>query len=130
MVSILVAHVVGSGGELVDEFSTVPDALSRAQQIQRGDGSGARIGIAGGDDPDPRLVATALSARAEPGQVLISQPARSLALAAGGYEFREVGPVDLDAAAGAPVKAWELLWKEPQVRTKVRLCGPLQTATS
>jgi pentatricopeptide repeat protein len=125
-VSILIADPVASDGEL--EFPTVPEALSRAHQLQRANDGGARIGIAvgeQGEEADPRVVASALCARAEPGQVLASQAARSLALDAGGHDLREVGTLEVEGV-GAPVRTWELLWREPQPRTRVRLCGRLE----
>jgi DNA-binding SARP family transcriptional activator/tetratricopeptide (TPR) repeat protein len=99
-------------------FAGVLDALTHARGLQ----PGAKIGIDGGEDAE--LVAGALSTRAQPGQVLVSDAVRSLAVPREGFEFREVGALDLDGDGGS-VHAWELLWQESGPRTRIRLCGPL-----
>ncbi len=122
-------------GELALVFPDVPAALSYAKRLQRGGGDGpdhepgVRIGIDAGDErvhpAPPRVVATGLCARAERGQVLVSRAAHALAVGRPGYEFREVGTLELDGLVD-PVGAWELLWRELEPRTRVRLCGPLE----
>jgi DNA-binding SARP family transcriptional activator/tetratricopeptide (TPR) repeat protein len=111
-----------------------PDALAAlacATELQRGEprtgDSRLRVGIDAGEEdrPEPlRAVAGRLCDRAEPGQVLVSQAARSLAEASGEHRFREVGAVPLDGLRSA-VRVWELLWGEPEPRTRIRLCGGL-----
>ena len=106
-------------------FDDVLGALSFAKQIQRDDGEptgghGVKVGI----DVGAELVAAGLCDHAEPGQVLVSHSAQSLAVGRPGYEFRELGPIELDGLGD--VRAWELLWREQEPRTRVRLCGPLR----
>jgi DNA-binding SARP family transcriptional activator/ATP/maltotriose-dependent transcriptional regulator MalT len=100
-------------------FQSVLVALSHARQVQ----PGARVGIHAGAEAEAEALAAALGRRAEAGQVLVSAAVQSLAAGEGGHEFRELGPVDVD---GSPLRAWELLWLEPEARTRVRLCGPLR----
>jgi DNA-binding SARP family transcriptional activator/tetratricopeptide (TPR) repeat protein len=121
--------------ELAIVFPDVPAALSCAKQLQRGDGDEpgheprVRIGIDIGAEHEltasPKVVATGLCTRAERGQVLVSHAAHGLAVGRPGYEFREVGALELDGL-GDPIRAWELLWRELEPRTRIRLCGPLE----
>ena len=111
-VAILVAE-----GELLS-FASVGAALSHARALQ----PGSRVGIATGSEPEARAVADRLRAGAEPGQVLVSDPARWAER--DGHAFREIGALELGAGRG-PVHAWEFLWAEPAPRTRVRLCGEL-----
>jgi SARP family transcriptional regulator, regulator of embCAB operon len=120
----------GTGDERSLVLPSALAALACAKQIQREhelyvDRPGLRVGIDVGDDdrPDPpRVVATGLCHHAERGQVLVSHAARSLAVGRAGHEFREVGALDLDDVRG-PVRVCELLWREPEPRTRIRLCG-------
>jgi DNA-binding SARP family transcriptional activator/tetratricopeptide (TPR) repeat protein len=121
-------HELGrANGELSLAFPSVLAALSCAKEILRGacdgpaDGEGARLGVGVADE---RMgVASQLCGRAERGQVLVSQAARSLAIGRG-HEFRELEPIELRDRR-EPLRAWELLWREPEPRTRVRLCGSL-----
>jgi DNA-binding SARP family transcriptional activator len=122
-------------GKLVLVFPDVPAALSYAKRLQRGGGDElaqeprVRLGIDSGDEhahpASPQVVATGLCARADPGQVLVSQTAHALAVGRPGYEFREVGALELDGL-GDRIGAWELLWRELEPRTRARLCGRLE----
>jgi len=120
----------GSGAERSLALPSVLAALACAKRIQREhemyvDRPGARVGIDVGHDdrPDPpRVVATGLCHRAERGQVLVSDAARSLADGRAEHQFRELGALDLDGVRG-PVRVCELLWREPEPRTTIRLCG-------
>jgi len=125
----------GADGQLSLVFPSVLAALSCAKRIQRADVAravdhpGVGVGIDVGDeegllDP-PQLVASALCARAGSGRVLVSHAARSRAIGSGGHEFRDLGALEANGLHG-PVRAWELLWREPEPRTRIRLCGPLE----
>jgi DNA-binding SARP family transcriptional activator len=119
-------------GGLAFVLPGVSDALSAAKQLQRRQDdrneAGVRIGIDTGDESgqtaSPQVVAAGLRARAEPGQVLVSQAAHALAVGQPGNEFREIGPLELDGLSDR-IRAWELLWREQEPRTRIRLCGPL-----
>ena len=110
-----VAILVAEGEPL--SFASVGAALSHAKALQ----PGGRVGVATGSEPDARAVADQLRTAAEPGQVLVSGPARWAER--DGHAFRESGT--LEVAGRGPVHAWELLWAEPTPRTRVRLCGEL-----
>ena len=111
-----VAILLADGDPLT--FASVGAALAHATALQ----PGGRVGVAAGDEPDARAVAAELRTAAEPGQVLVSDPARWAAR--DGHAFRDAGSLDLGAGR-APVRAWELLWAEPAPRTRARLCGDL-----
>jgi DNA-binding SARP family transcriptional activator/tetratricopeptide (TPR) repeat protein len=119
----------GANGEVSLAFPSVLAALSCAKEIQRGacdrpaDRPGVRAGIGVGNEQTH--VASRLCGRAEHGQVLVSHAARSLALGRSGHKFRELEPLELHGLP-EPVRAWELLWREPEPRTRIRLCGPLE----
>ena len=115
-------------------FTSVLAALSCAKQVLRdrldtATGPGLRVGVAveaeGRGGVPPASLAAALCAHAEPGQVLVSPAARALAVGRPGYEFRELGAGAL-VVGGASIGVWELLWREPEPRTRVRLCGRLE----
>jgi DNA-binding SARP family transcriptional activator/tetratricopeptide (TPR) repeat protein len=107
-----VAILVAEGDPLT--FASVGDAVAHAAALQ----PGARVGVAAAAEPDARAVAERLSAAAELGQVLVSEPVRWAD--ADGRAFRDAG--SLGHGAG---RAWELLWAEPLPRTRVRLFGRL-----
>ena len=111
-----VAILVAEGEPL--GFASVGAALSHARALQ----PGSRVGVATGDEPEARAVADRLRTGAEPGQVLVSDPARWAER--DGHAFREIGALE-PGAGGGPVHAWEFLWAEPAPRTRVRLCGEL-----
>lgn len=104
-------------------FASGLAALEHARDLQ----PGARVGIADGSEEEAGELAARLCAQASAGQVLVSHPVRSVAAERGWKEFRELGVLEL-GDGGAPVRAWELLWREPGPRTRVRLCGPLELA--
>jgi DNA-binding SARP family transcriptional activator/tetratricopeptide (TPR) repeat protein len=117
----------GANEELSLAFSNVLAALSCAKAVQRAcdratGRPGVRVGIDAGNEQTH--VASGLCRRAERGQVLVSPAARALAVSRGGHEFRELAPVELGGLREA-VRAWELLWREPEPRTWIRLCGGL-----
>jgi DNA-binding SARP family transcriptional activator/tetratricopeptide (TPR) repeat protein len=110
------AILVADGDPLT--FATVGAALAHATALQ----PGGRVGVAAGGDPDARAVAARLRAVAQPGQVLVSDPARWAE--PDGHAFRDAGCVELGAGR-ASLQVWELLWAEPTPRTRARLCGGL-----
>ena len=124
----------GAGRLRALAFPDTLAALGCATELQRGQpragNSRLRVGIDAGEedriDPPP-AVAGRLCDRAEPGQVLVSQAAHSLAEARGEHRFREVGALALDGLR-SPVHTWELLWGQPEPRTRIRLCGGLELA--
>ena len=113
-------------------FTSVIAALDCAQELQRGDelpagdAGGVRIGVDTADEEAGleawREAAVRLCRRADPGQVLIADRVRALAIGQGGHEFREVAALEREDPP-APLAVWELLWREPGPRTRVRLCG-------
>ena len=116
------APMAGPGGGLTLSFPSPIAALACARDIQRaieatGEGVAAKIGIDAGDLD----IASLLLSAADSGQVLVSDSVRSL-VTGSGSEFRELRELEA-AGATASMRAWELLWREPQPRTRVRLCG-------
>ena len=117
----------GPGNTQAMSFSSADAALSCAREIQRaiemhGEGAQPRIGVHAAKHDDALDLASRLCSTAESGQVLVSDFVRALVASTGGNEFRELGEFELPDAATS-VRVWELLWREPEPRTKVRLCG-------
>src|ERR671919_2044998 len=117
----------GPGNTQAMTFSSADAALSCAREIQRaiemhGEGAQPRIGVHAAKHDDALDLASRLCSTAESGQVLVSDFVRALVASTGGNEFRELGEFELPDAATS-VRVWELLWREPEPRTKVRLCG-------
>ena len=57
------------------------------------------------------IQASRISAKAEGGQVLVSQIVRELAASAGQFTFREMGEFDLKGISG-PQRLYEVLWSQ------------------
>jgi hypothetical protein len=85
--------------------------------------AGVRVGVVVADEET--ALARRLCNRAGRGRVLVSHAAHSLARGRSGHEFRELEPIELHGRREL-FRAWELLWREPKPRTKIRLCGPLE----